>query len=127
MGVGDQAPAGPRVALVCSWLNPHGGAERVLETMHEMWPEAPIYTSAYLPDVMPPEYRRWDIRTSFMQHLPGLRRHFQKYLPLFPIAFEQFDSRNVFQVRPLSGAQVIEHTHAVPALSRGLDHAHGRV
>jgi glycosyltransferase involved in cell wall biosynthesis len=59
--------------------------------MHEMWPEAPVYTSVYLPDAMPPAYRSWDIRTSFMQRLPGLRTQFQKYLPLFPLAFEQFD------------------------------------
>ena len=59
--------------------------------MHEIWPEAPIYTSVYLPEAMPPSYRKWDIRTSFMQRLPFLQTHFQKYLPLFPLAFEQFD------------------------------------
>jgi glycosyltransferase involved in cell wall biosynthesis len=59
--------------------------------MHEIWPEAPIYTSAYVPEAMPASYRDWDIRTSFMQRLPGLQRHFRKYLPLFPLAFEQFD------------------------------------
>ena len=63
----------------------------MLEVLHEIWPEAPVYTSAYLPEAMPAAYRAWDIRTSFMQRLPGLRRHFQKYLPLFPLAFEQFD------------------------------------
>jgi glycosyltransferase involved in cell wall biosynthesis len=81
----------PRVALVCSWLNQYGGAERVLEVMHEMWPDAPVYTSVYLPDAMPKAYRAWDIRTTFMQRLPGLHAHFQKYLPLFPMAFEQLD------------------------------------
>ena len=59
--------------------------------LHEMWPEAPVYTSAYIPEAMPDRYRAWDIRTSFMQKLPALRSQFQKYLPLFPIAFEQFD------------------------------------
>lgn len=80
-----------KVALVCSWLNQHGGAERVLEVMHELWPRAPVYTSVYIPDLMPPVYRSWDIRTSFMQRLPGIRTQFQKFLPLFPLAFEQFD------------------------------------
>ncbi len=59
--------------------------------MHDIWPNAPVYTSVYLPETMPPSYREWDIRTSFMQRLPFLRTHFQKYLPLFPLAFEQFD------------------------------------
>ena len=63
----------------------------MLEALHEIWPEAPVYTSVYLPEAMPPAYRKWDIRTSFMQRLPGLRRHFRKYLPLFPLAFEQMD------------------------------------
>lgn len=81
----------PRVAIVCSWLNQYGGAERVLDVLHGMWPEAPVYTSVYLPDAMPSAYRSWDIRTSFMQRLPGLRTQFQAYLPLFPLAFEQFD------------------------------------
>ena len=39
---------------------------------------------------MPAAYR-WDIRTSWMQQLPGWRRHFQKYFLLYPSAFESFD------------------------------------
>lgn len=81
----------PRVAIVCSWLNQYGGAERVLETLHEMYPEAPIYTSMYAPQAMPAAFRTWDIRTSFLQRLPLSRRNHQLYLPLFPLAFEQFD------------------------------------
>jgi glycosyltransferase involved in cell wall biosynthesis len=40
---------------------------------------------------MPAEYRQWDIRTSFMQRLPGVMRHHQVYLPFYPLAFESFD------------------------------------
>ena len=40
---------------------------------------------------MPAEYRGWDIRTSFMQRLPGVMRHHQVYLPFYPLAFEGFD------------------------------------
>jgi len=40
---------------------------------------------------MPPAYRTWDIRTSFMQRLPLVKRHHQPFMPLFPLAFEQFD------------------------------------
>ncbi|HEY1011797.1 MAG TPA: glycosyltransferase [Herpetosiphonaceae bacterium] len=80
-----------RIALVHDYLNQHGGAERVLEVLHDMYPEAPIYTSIYDAAAMPPAYRRWDIRTSFMQKLPGWRKHFRKYFLLYPTAFENFD------------------------------------
>jgi glycosyltransferase involved in cell wall biosynthesis len=81
----------PRVAIVHDWLNQYGGAERVLEVLHELFPQAPVYTSMYEPAVMPDAYRRWDIRTSFMQHLPLVKRHHQPFMPLYPFAFDGFD------------------------------------
>lgn len=81
----------PKVAITCSWLNQYGGAERVLELLHEMYPEAPIFTSMYAPEVMPPAYRDWNIRTSFMDRLPLVKKHHQAFLGLYPLAFEQFD------------------------------------
>ncbi|MCS6802493.1 MAG: glycosyltransferase [Chloroflexota bacterium] len=80
-----------RVAIVHDWLNQTGGAENVLDVLHELYPDAPIYTSMYDPVLMHPKYRQWDIRTSFMQRLPGVTRHHQPYLPLYPLAFESFD------------------------------------
>lgn len=68
-----------------------GGAEDVLETLVSMFPAAPIYTSIYAPKLMPPVYRQWPIRVSFMNRLPGIHRHHQPYLPLYPLAFECFD------------------------------------
>jgi glycosyltransferase involved in cell wall biosynthesis len=80
-----------RVAIVHDYLNQYGGAERVLEALHALYPNAPVYTSIYDPAAMPGFYRDWDIRTSWMQRLPGWRRHFQKYFLLYPSAFESFD------------------------------------
>jgi len=80
-----------RVALVHDYLNQYGGAERVLEALHELFPDAPVYTSIYDPATMPVHYRDWNIRTSWMQKLPGWRRHFRKYFLLYPSAFESFD------------------------------------
>jgi glycosyltransferase involved in cell wall biosynthesis len=79
------------VALVHDWLNQYGGAERVLEVMHALFPAAPIYTSLYAPAALPAAYRAWDIRTSFMQRLPLAKRYHQPFMPLYPLAFEQFD------------------------------------
>lgn len=80
-----------KVAIVHDFLMQMGGAEKVVEVLHEMFPEAPIYTSAFDPTVMPAYYRSWDIRTSFIQRLPFKRRTHRMILPLYPIAFEQFD------------------------------------
>jgi glycosyltransferase involved in cell wall biosynthesis len=80
-----------RVALVHDYLNQYGGAERVLEAMHDLFPDAPIFTSIFDPEVMPPSYRQMDIRTSFMQRLPGVMSRHQSYLPFYPLVFENFD------------------------------------
>lgn len=80
-----------RVALVHDYLNQYGGAERVLEALHDLFPAAPVYTSLYNPAAMPASYRTWDIRPSWMQRLPGWRKHFRKYVLLYPSAFESFD------------------------------------
>jgi glycosyltransferase involved in cell wall biosynthesis len=80
-----------KLAIVHDYLNQYGGAERVLEKLHELFPEAPVYTSIYDPLTMPDDYRRWDIRTSFMQRFPGVMRHHQTFLPFYPLAFESFD------------------------------------
>jgi len=80
-----------RIALIHDWLNQIGGAEDVLETLVEMYPGAPIYTSMYAPDLMPSRYRTWDIRVTWMNRLPGIDRHHQVYLPLYPLAFQGLD------------------------------------
>jgi glycosyltransferase involved in cell wall biosynthesis len=79
------------IALVHDWLNQIGGAEDVLETIAGMFPDAPIYTSMYWRAGMPPAYRSWDIRTTWMDRLPGIYSHHQLYLPLYPLAFARLD------------------------------------
>ncbi len=81
-----------KVALVYDRVNKWGGAERVLLTLHEMFPQAPLYTSVYEPtsakwaNVFPQVY------TSFLQGLTlrGWRAHHEWLAPLMPLAFEQF-------------------------------------
>jgi glycosyltransferase involved in cell wall biosynthesis len=76
-----------RVALIHDWLNQIGGAESVLESLARLFPGAPVFTSMYAPELMPPQYRTWDIHTTFMQHLPGVTTHHQAYMPVYPLAF----------------------------------------
>ena len=79
------------VTLVHDWLNQYGGAERVLEQLVGIFPQAPVYTSMYWRDGMPAAYRTWDIRTTWMDRLPGVYRHHQLYLPFYALAFGFMD------------------------------------
>ncbi len=63
----------------------------MLEVVHAMYPEAPVYTSIFRPDALPAAYRDWDVRTSALNRLPGANRRHQWLLPLYPYAFEHMD------------------------------------
>ena len=76
-----------KVALVHDWLNQIGGAEAVLEVLVELFPTAPVYTSIYSSEAMPPAYRSWEIHTTWLDRLPAIHRRHQPYLPLYPLAF----------------------------------------
>jgi glycosyltransferase involved in cell wall biosynthesis len=79
------------LTLVHDWLNQYGGAERVLEHLHALYPAAPIHTSMYWREGMPADYRSWEIRTTWMDRLPGIYRHHQRYFPLYALAFARLD------------------------------------
>lgn len=80
-----------KVAITADWLNTSGGGERVLMQLHRMFPDAPVYTTVCDRDAIPAAMRDWDIRTSFLQRVPFAKRRHQPFLPLMPMAFEQFD------------------------------------
>jgi glycosyltransferase involved in cell wall biosynthesis len=80
-----------RIALVHDYFVQMGGAERVAEAMHDSFPGAPMFTTVALPQSLPSRLRAADIRTSPMQHLPGMDRKFRHYFMLYPFAVENFD------------------------------------
>lgn len=80
-----------KLALVHDWLNQLGGAEDVLSTLVGMYPEAPLYTSMYWREGLPAAYREWDIRTTWMDRLPGIHQHHQAFFALYPLAFGRLD------------------------------------
>lgn len=82
-----------RVALVHDWLNGMRGGEKVLEVLCELYPQAEIFTLVYDPARISDTIRAHQVHTSFIQKLPGNRRGYRNYLPLFPAAVEQFDLR----------------------------------
>jgi glycosyltransferase involved in cell wall biosynthesis len=93
-----------KVALVHDYLNQMGGAERVVLALHEMFPEAPLYTSIYDPQSVDNAFKSIDIRTSFMQKFPFVKKHHQPFLPFYPFAMEQLDLRGYDLVLSSSSA-----------------------
>lgn len=76
-----------KVALVYDRINKWGGAERVLLAIHEIFPDAPLYTSVYNPELAP-----WadvfTVKTSFLQNFPYASSHHEMLATLMPVAFE---------------------------------------
>ncbi len=94
-----------KTALVHDWLNTMAGAEKVLEAIYEVFP-SPIYTVVANKDNMRGfAFQEAPITTSFIQKMPFGLKHYRRYLPLMPLAVEQFD---------MSGYDiVISSSHAV--------------
>lgn len=83
-----------RVAVVHDYLKEYGGAERVLEALHEIYPDAPIYTSIFLPEFLGPHrvrFRDWDIKTSWFQRIPFNAKLISPFRLLAPLVFKTFD------------------------------------
>ncbi|MDI6785015.1 MAG: glycosyltransferase, partial [bacterium] len=83
-----------KVALVHDWLTGQRGGENVLEVFCELYPDADLFTLLYLKDSVSPIIEKRRIKTSFIQHLPFAHKKYRHYLPLFPLAIEQFDLRD---------------------------------
>jgi glycosyltransferase involved in cell wall biosynthesis len=81
-----------RIAVVHDWLDTWGGGENVLAEILRLYPQADLFA---LVDFMPAALRERlggrHAHTTFIQRLPGARRHFRGYLPLFPRAIESID------------------------------------
>jgi glycosyltransferase involved in cell wall biosynthesis len=80
-----------RVALVHHWLVRMRGGEKVLESLCRIFPQADIYTLVLDPDGITEPIRSHAITTSWIQKLPWSTQSYSQYLPLFPVAVEQFD------------------------------------
>lgn len=81
----------PRLAFVHDWLTGMRGGERVLEHLLDLAPAAPVYTLFHFPGSVSDEIESHPIITSELQHVPGVRRHYRRLLPLFPTAIGDFD------------------------------------
>lgn len=81
-----------KIAIVCDFLTVMGGAERVVYGLHEAFPDAPIYTAIYDEDRVLPEFKKLDIRTTWLQKLPRFLRKTYKLFPVLQVkAFRDLD------------------------------------
>lgn len=109
----------PKIAIVCEFLITMGGAERVVYGLHEAFPSAPIYTAIYDEERVLPEFKKLDIRTTWLQKLPKpLRKMYKLFPTLQANAFRTLDLSefdiiitssylNANQVRKTRAGQVI--------------------
>ncbi|MGJ7917218.1 glycosyltransferase family 4 protein [Massilia sp. LXY-6] len=81
-----------KVAIVHEWLSTYAGSERVLEQLIKLYPDADVFAVV---DFLPERERAFlqgrKVTTSFIQRLPFAKKHFRYYLPLMPLAVEQFE------------------------------------
>lgn len=80
-----------KIGLVYDWANQIGGAERILEDLHMIWPNAPLYTSVFDKNKAPWSAKFYKVKTSFLQKVPLAKKHYRFFAPLIPITFEQFN------------------------------------
>ncbi len=81
----------PRVAIVHEWLTIPGGSEDVVIELLKMFPEAELFTTIYDPAPWPEIIKERPVHASFLNRIPGARRHYPKLLPLMNRAFRSFD------------------------------------
>ena len=93
-----------KVAIVADWLSGMGGSEKVVWRLHQLFPQAPIFTTLH--DTQgAKDFNRADVRPSFLQKLPGAAKKHRFYIPLMPFAISRIN---------LSGYElIISSSHTV--------------
>ncbi|TBR37483.1 glycosyltransferase family 4 protein [Marinomonas agarivorans] len=81
-----------KIAIIHDWLVVYAGAEKVLEELVAIYPDADLFS---IVDFIPADQRQFiankSVTTSFIQKLPFAKTKYRNYLPLMPLAIEQFD------------------------------------
>jgi len=104
--IADADLASKKVAIVHYWLVGMRGGERVLERLLKLFPQADIFTHVYAPEKVSAAIRERQVRTTFINRIPGAKKHYQKFLPLMPMALEELD---------LSGYDLVISSESGPA------------
>ncbi|MDQ6595006.1 glycosyltransferase family 4 protein [Bacillus salipaludis] len=95
-----------KIAIIHDWLVTYAGAEKVLEQMLEVFPEADLYSVVdFIEENQRDFIKNKNVKTTFIQNLPFARKKYRSYLPLMPLAIEQLDLSN-YEI-------IISSSHAV--------------
>ncbi len=123
-----------KIALVHDYLREYGGAERVLEALHEIYPEAPVYVAYFKPDGLgshQQEIQSWNIKSSWLQYLPFANRLLSPFRIFSRQMFEFFDlseydviisSCNMYSAKAVNfkkGAVHLSYIHTPPRFLYG--------
>lgn len=83
-----------KVAIVHDYLSQDGGAERVLQALQELYPEAPTFVLFHDRKKVPEHYFKNEVHSSFLQYVPLAVKHYRWFLPLMPLATEHHNLKN---------------------------------
>jgi glycosyltransferase involved in cell wall biosynthesis len=122
----------PKIALVHDYLREYGGAERVVESMHEIYPEAPVYVAVNDPQRLGKQAKRfesWDIRETWLKRLPFAKSLVSPYRVFAARAFESLDlsefdviisSTNMYMAKAVRAGKDAVHVSYVHTPPRSL-------
>ncbi len=111
-----------KVAVVHDWITGMRGGERVLEALFELFPEASLHTLIYVPGSVSDVIESREIRTSFLQSVPGAASRYRYLLPSFPLAVGSMELPNVDLV--LSSSHCVAKGVRIPPGARHLCYCH---
>ena len=83
-----------RVAIIHDWLTGMRGGENCLEVFCEIFPQADLFSLIHIPGSVSPKIEKFNIKTSFLQHIPMSNKRYREMLPLMPSAIRSFDLRD---------------------------------
>src|SRR3989344_2723926 len=109
-----------KIAIVHDFLKEFGGAERVVEVLHEIYPDAPIYTAFVDYEGLGPHadrIKRWNIKTTWAQSIPFITKIYSQLRFLAPFFFRSLDLKNYDVIISSSNAYyakgVVKHTNQI--------------
>ena len=80
-----------KIAIVHDYFTQRGGAERVAEQLCAMLPEADVFSTVALPKMLPATLSSDQVRTSWMQSLPGIEKYHRYYFAIYPLGVRSLD------------------------------------
>lgn len=83
-----------RIAIVHDYFTQLGGAEKVAEEMYRMFPRASLFSTVAFEDRMPAGLKNVPVKTSWMRHMPLMRKYYRAYFLLYPFAVSSLNLSN---------------------------------